>query len=440
MPYSYPNNIPRPALNWNEDEQKKCIGAANAVLAGGGTEQTAIFACIRAAGKTEHPGGEGKAFNLYDAFADTYKEFVSWIKGKKEKPATKVGPENGFLTYKQADGTYRWFGWVSNHFKDKDTPPEIITGEAHKEYVAWADSQKSYPPLLLWHVPGTKVGQTDWLDFADGFLVASGTFDKAEVADNLAAMGDQTMSHGFRRRKAKMRGDTLYTDQYRMVEMSVTPKGAEVNPWTMFNPQMIKEALMLSKEKRGYLVNALGEEVVKAREEDTEGLKQFAIEAGVDWKAVEALEPKAEETPAAEDKSEAKAEKADADATVEALAERLTGRIVKAVGETFQIEGLNALLVDIKAKTDQIITMAEKINELEAEVKELKKSDDEKVSQVLAPKASEALVWSQHAASKQSETKVKATKADKELGEKTPFLDKVSAELATGLYEQAGIA
>ena len=58
MPYSYPKNIPRPAKNWPAADQKKCIAAANAVLADGGSEQSAIFACIRAAGRTEHPGGK----------------------------------------------------------------------------------------------------------------------------------------------------------------------------------------------------------------------------------------------------------------------------------------------------------------------------------------------------------------------------------------------
>jgi len=60
MPYSYPDSLPKPALNWNADEQQKCVEAANAVLNEGGSEQDAIFACIHAAGKTENPGGEAK--------------------------------------------------------------------------------------------------------------------------------------------------------------------------------------------------------------------------------------------------------------------------------------------------------------------------------------------------------------------------------------------
>jgi len=60
MPYSYPDNVPKVSKNWTAEEQQKCTKAANAVLAEGGedAEQNAIFACIRAAGKTQHPGGK----------------------------------------------------------------------------------------------------------------------------------------------------------------------------------------------------------------------------------------------------------------------------------------------------------------------------------------------------------------------------------------------
>ena len=52
MPWSYPNNIPKPAKNWTAAEQKRCIASGNAVLREGGSEQDAIFACIHAAGRS----------------------------------------------------------------------------------------------------------------------------------------------------------------------------------------------------------------------------------------------------------------------------------------------------------------------------------------------------------------------------------------------------
>jgi len=58
VPWAYPTNVPSCAKNWTAEEQQECVKAANAVLREGGSEQDAIFACIRNAGRTKHPGGK----------------------------------------------------------------------------------------------------------------------------------------------------------------------------------------------------------------------------------------------------------------------------------------------------------------------------------------------------------------------------------------------
>jgi hypothetical protein len=50
MPWTY-ENPPAVALNWSEQERRACVDAANAVLERGGSDEEAIFACVRAAGK-----------------------------------------------------------------------------------------------------------------------------------------------------------------------------------------------------------------------------------------------------------------------------------------------------------------------------------------------------------------------------------------------------
>ncbi len=57
MPYSFPDRIPQVAMHWSPAEQKKCTEAAAAVLrdnpnGGKKVEAQAIFACIRAAGRS----------------------------------------------------------------------------------------------------------------------------------------------------------------------------------------------------------------------------------------------------------------------------------------------------------------------------------------------------------------------------------------------------
>ena len=51
MPWTV-NNPPNCAKNWTDSEKAKCVNAANAVLQGGGSDEEAIYACIRAAGKS----------------------------------------------------------------------------------------------------------------------------------------------------------------------------------------------------------------------------------------------------------------------------------------------------------------------------------------------------------------------------------------------------
>lgn len=50
MPWTT-DNPPSVAKNWTDDEKGKCVTAANAVLSDDGDDETAIFACINAAGK-----------------------------------------------------------------------------------------------------------------------------------------------------------------------------------------------------------------------------------------------------------------------------------------------------------------------------------------------------------------------------------------------------
>jgi len=52
---------PKVATNWTQSERESCVGAANAVLQDGGTDEEAVFACIHAAGKEVESMPENKA-------------------------------------------------------------------------------------------------------------------------------------------------------------------------------------------------------------------------------------------------------------------------------------------------------------------------------------------------------------------------------------------
>jgi hypothetical protein len=55
MPWTV-DRPPTVARNWSDEEKRRCVEAANAVLEETGDEERAIFACIRAAGRSERGG------------------------------------------------------------------------------------------------------------------------------------------------------------------------------------------------------------------------------------------------------------------------------------------------------------------------------------------------------------------------------------------------
>ena len=101
-----------------------------------------------------------------------------FTKQAAEKPADTRLPEQvtaPFMVWKQADDTYRWFAIYSDQVRDEDNPPEIISEKSHKSFIELVDTGVvDYPELWHWHIPGTRWGKADWLDYADGFAVASG--------------------------------------------------------------------------------------------------------------------------------------------------------------------------------------------------------------------------------------------------------------------------
>jgi hypothetical protein len=334
----------------------------------------------------------------------------------------------GILIHKQADGQYRWVGWVSNHYRDNDTPREILSGAAHKEFVEHADATGEFPELWLWHVPGSKIGKADWLEFADGFLLSSGTFDSPALAESLAKSGDPlTMSHGFRRLAHDPASVT--TDAYRMLEESITPQGAEANPWTRFATQ--KEVNMpISEAKKAFLAKYLPPETLKAIEDNTTDLRKAAEDAGVDWKDVEAAEAVAipsVETPAEEPKPAT----LDVNAIVEAA--------VALVVERLQVEALSDTISGLTAQMGALTALTEQVKALEATVKALKATDDAKIAATMTPKAMEglSLAWANKAASKRADTIVDDAKpGDKALTDSRPFLaqlaEQLTAKVASG--------
>lgn len=287
-------------------------------------------------------------------------QLLGFLKGfaLKKRPEPVIPPTQPFSIYKDKDGQYRFLTIFTNNFRDKDNPPDLIPATAHQDFLSWADKTGKYPELWLWHVPGSRIGQADWLDFdaESGMMMASGTIDKGmeDVADALDKETSLEVSHGFYFEYADK--ETHEIGFYRTFEISPVPQGMAANPWTSIDI-IAKEAKVLTPKKREFLVAKMGEDRVKAIESDAAGMAKALSDAGIEQKDLDAVE------------------KAAPMATVKELVEAME----KSPVLTKMTETLNG----IKANADQVPSLIEANKGILKRIEQLEKSDDEKVADIL---------------------------------------------------------
>lgn len=304
--------------------------------------------------------------------------------------SVKLGAECGMKMLKQTDGAYRWFGWVSNKFRDRDTAKhpqgEIITEAAHKEFITYLDAHPDKAPeWWTWHTPVRK-SKADWWDYADGYLLMSGPASEEEAKGYI----DDTpiaMSHGFHVLKRDSAKGLIQS--YRSFEVSDLPPDVAANPYTSFE-MVRKELSMLTKEKREYLVKRLGEERVAAIEKDTEAMSKELEAAGVEWKEANATPTPVAVATTPTDPAEA----------------------IETLKELFNVKELNDTLTALQASNK---ALADKLDAQAKELAELKKSSDEKVAETIAPKV-KPLRWGFQA----SEAKETLVKEDDPIAKQAP--------------------
>lgn len=198
------------------------------------------------------------------------------------QPSGTSTPVSAVQFFKQADDRIRMFTVYSNCFKDKHK--EILPEAAHKEYVAWADANNAYPEMQLWHCgPGSRFGQIDFVDYVDGFAIASGLVDadKEYIAEALQKQDNLKVSHGFYGIKS---ADGQYLI-YRPFEISVLPGNAAANAWTAVSIGSKEYQMPLSDVKKAFLKGVgMSDEQITAAEGNLKQLGETLKAAGVEFK------------------------------------------------------------------------------------------------------------------------------------------------------------
>ena len=288
-----------------------------------------------------------------------------WLKPEpdREMVAGSSAAGSAFVTFKDADGNYRWLGIYSNTLVDREA--EAFSEDAHRDFEAYVDETKDYPELRVWHEAGAVIGMADVVAFdSSGYMLASGTFN--ELGEALAPAlkaydGVWGMSHGYRYSKGDLR-DGVY-HRYRSFEVSVLPLDAAANLKTGFDLEGM-ENMALRKDKRELFARLGGEEFAKGLEARMES---FAKDASPD------------ELVALKDLLDSVAEPATAE-TPPNPAEKATEPPAEQPQDGGVADALKAIAENMKGIGEGLAAVNAKLDKHDAAIAELRKSDDEKIS------------------------------------------------------------
>lgn len=292
--------------------------------------------------------------------------------GEKEADIPQEDPEDkltGFKVYKDSSGNYRWFGWATNKWIDREE--EILTDAAHREFLNYLNNNpEKAPELWIWHTPGSaRKHRADWWDYQNGFFMYSGELTEAE-ANSYSEKSTKNvgMSHGF----YVLDKHDKYILKYRTFEVSELPRDKAANAYTGFD--RLKEEKMFDPEKRQYLVDRLGDEKVAEIEAATEEGEKALEELGVEWKEIE----REYEEEIAEERDEELAR------STKEQVEAITKQVVAALN----VPGLMEVIGDLNDRLDAALEAKEesdgRIEKLEEAVEHLLETEDERMSKELS--------------------------------------------------------
>lgn len=263
------------------------------------------------------------------------------------------------------EGNKRWISVSSNAFEDLEK--ELFTTAALEEAVGYADQTGERGPLLIFHIPGAKVGQCDFQAVSGRFLLESGTFDdtpygQAVVKYFEGSDEEHQTSIGFTF-KAGDEEDGQY-DWLRISERSICPFGTAANPWTDF--KMIGEEM--DPVKTQVLEKFFGADLTKAFIESSEAKTKELESKGIRYKANEVVVDVSASS--AEPVSVTVTETPPAEVPAPLTLEQVTEAVDKALAP--YVEALQELGKAYVAQSN--------------EIKELRQTDDEKIAKALTPR------------------------------------------------------
>lgn len=308
--------------------------------------------------------------------------------------AKKFGIEagqNSIIVEKDVSGNYRAILWPTNNFIDRDG--EIVSDEAHRKYVEWVNKNMDFAPLYMtWHVPGSaRKSKMDFIGYEKGFVLMSCPLEEDEARAILTMQKevDIGLSIGGLATQRDNQSPNVITE-YFIVEVSDLPLERAANPFTDFSAIITKEADM--KSQLEYLSGIVGEEKAKQLLEKA-GLTQKALrQEGIAEKEVGNPEiPHPVPSPVLADSFD---------------------NLIDRISKEFGMEELSKTVADLKNNSEKIVL-------LESLVKELSKTSEEKVADMIASPMSLKFSWLEKRASQSEDTLLDPKKEEDKVLEKS---------------------
>lgn len=338
--------------------------------------------------------------------------------GRRSKEADADLPTLvSFKAFDQDDGRTRWVLVSSGGFEDRDR--EVVSTEFLRSCVGVADRSKERGPLLIFHVPGAKIGECDYQAVVGepGFLLESGTFDDTEAGRRAAAYYKahaKETGASIKFLYANRSPDGVYAPPGAILERSLMRRERAAFPWSALQLSEVAKMAKISREKREELEQVLGEDlavqILDQLDANAEALKQAGIRAKAAAKpeededeeemteteaAVPAEEDAEDEEPSDwseedEDEEEDEEEKAaKAAPTLDGgeyelvLTEDALNAVAEKAASTISTQ-LDQLAAQLKAALDDVKTLRTVVEKNAQDVQTLKLADETKIAEKVA--------------------------------------------------------
>ena len=204
---------------------------------------------------------------------------------EKAEDAEEAGPTLvSFKAYDQPDGRTRWVLISSGGFEDRDG--EVVSTAFLESAVKSADRTGDRGPLLIFHVPGSNIGTTDYQAVVGdpGFLLESGLFDDTEAGRRAAAYYKahaKETGASIKFLYANRSPDGIYTPPGAILERSLMRRERAAFPWSALELSEVTKMAKISQKKREELETVLGQElavgILDQLDANAEALKQAGI-------------------------------------------------------------------------------------------------------------------------------------------------------------------